>query len=106
MLASAKKRGDATVMSYWISECLTPYHTENRPALLMMDKFKAHLVKPVREELAKNRWSQLNLPANMTSRVQILLDSHPEPGKIEARHILPANLIVTNGFLPTRLEQA
>jgi hypothetical protein len=93
---------DASVMSIWISECLAPHHVEKRPALLMMDNFKAHLVKPVRDLLAKNCWLQLNLPANMTSRVQILdvgvnkpfkgrmrayynqymLDCHPEYGKV------------------------
>ena len=93
---------DASVMSFWIKECLIPYHTESRPALLMMDNFKVHLVKSVRNEIAENRWLQLNLPPNMTSRVQILdvginkpfkdrmrayyddymLKSYPEPGKI------------------------
>jgi predicted RNA-binding protein YlxR (DUF448 family) len=98
---------DKDVMSHWISKCLKPHHKSKVPALIMMDNFKAHLVSSVRKELAENGWLQLNLPANMTSRVQILDVGVNKPFKDRMRSYYNQFLIDNHGTAKvTRVEMA
>lgn len=63
---------DAIVMAYWVRECLVPHKPTNVPGIIMLDNFSAHQVSSIRRQISDNSWLQLNLPPNMTSRVQIL----------------------------------
>lgn len=63
---------DSDVMQYWTKMCLAPYCCDMEPAILMMDNFGPHCVRPVKIEIAKLGCIQVNLPPNMTSKVQIL----------------------------------
>lgn len=69
---------DTTTMLCWIDKCLKPFlearggGTGKAPSILMLDNFKAHLTKPVKDALSKLGCFHIPLPANTTSVTQIL----------------------------------
>ena len=71
-ICQSKAYCDSDVMTYWTQMCLAPYYCNMEPAILMLDNFSPHCVRPVKIGIAKLGCLQVNLPPNMTSKVQIL----------------------------------
>ncbi len=66
---------DESIMKIWIEHCFKLYVNTagvKQLSLLMMDNFSPHQLKSVRDQLAENICILSLLPANMTSKLQIL----------------------------------